>query len=108
MSNGRFLCRLGPDRSARSKGDAPLLRASFLKPRGEGVGARKSFVNGLENEDFDRAGVLMISNSVDGPACDRGVEWTVKGLPLAALTLVVMGLGSFGSNMLNESSRVRK
>jgi hypothetical protein len=91
MSNGRFRCLIVPDRSARVKGDAPLLRASFPELKGEGVGALKSFVDGLGNED--RAGVLVISNSVDGPACDRGEEWTVKGLPPAGLTLVGIGLG---------------
>jgi len=44
MSNGRFLCRLGPDLSARLKGDVPLLCASFPKLRGEGVGALDNFL----------------------------------------------------------------
>lgn len=93
MSNGRFLCRLGPDRSDRVKGDAPLLHVTFPKLRGEGVGALKDLVNGLGNKDFDRAGVSMISNSLDEPACDKGEECTTEGLPLAGLTPVVIGLG---------------
>ena len=106
ISNGRCLCRFGPDRRARVKGDVQLLRASFPNLRGEGVGTLKSFVNGLGNRDFDLAGVLMISSPVDGPA--RGEEWTAKGLPPAGLIPLVIGLGSLGTNMLSESSRVNK
>jgi hypothetical protein len=49
----------------------------------------------------------MTSNSADGPAFDKGEEWTVEGLPSELMPLVI-GLGSVGTNILNESSRVGK
>ena len=85
----------------------PQLGTSVPKLRGEGVGTLNSFVNGLGKEVFDLAGVLMSSNSADGPAFDEGEEWTVIGLP-SELTPLMIGLGPFGINMLNESSRVGK